>query len=172
MNNTFKQLVEKRYSCRNFSSQAIEKEKLEFVLDVVRMAPSACNLQPWQFVVVMQPAMLEKLHECYSRDWFRTAPCCIVALGNHQQAWHRPNDGKDHCDIDLAIAIDHLTLAAADNGLGTCWVCNFDAKKCAEIVELPTHLEVIALMPIGYPAENSIPEKKRNPLNEIVQFID
>ncbi len=168
----FRQLVEKRYSCRNFSSQMIEKEKLESIFDVVRLAPSACNLQPWQFMVVTRAEILTKLYECYYRDWFRTAPCCIVVLGNHEQAWHRPNDGKDHCDIDLAIAIDHLTLAATDNGLGTCWVCNFDALKCAEILELPHHLEAVALIPIGYPAENSIPEKKRKSLDEIVQFID
>ncbi len=167
-----KQLAENRYSCRHYSAQAVEKDTLKSIFEVVRLAPSACNLQPWQFVAVTEPKLLAQLQACYSRDWFRTAPCCIVALGNHEQSWKRPQDGKDHCDIDLAIAIDHLTLAAAEKELATCWICHFDAAKCAEILNLPKNIEAIALIPIGYPAEKSIPEKKRKSMEEIVKFID
>ena len=72
-------------------------------------------------------------------------------------------DGKDHCDVDLGIVVEHLALAAADLGLGTCWVCAFNAERCHKILDLPDNLEVIALLPLGYPAEATIPEKKSAP---------
>ena len=114
--------------------------------------------------------MRQAIAECYPREWIKTAPAFIVAVGNHSEAWHRPSDGKDHTDIDLAIAIEHLCLAATSLGLGTCWVCNFDAKKCAELLRLPESAEPVAILPIGYPAESLIPEKKRKPVDEIIQW--
>ena len=84
-------------------------------------------------------------------------------------SWIR-KDGKDHCDIDVAIAVDHMTLAATDLGLGTCWVCAFDAKKCHKVLELPENLEVIALLPMGYPMEESEPEKKRKSIKDMVSW--
>ncbi|NLI61622.1 MAG: nitroreductase, partial [Clostridiales bacterium] len=102
--------------------------------------------------------------------WLKQAPVIIVACGDHSQSWKR-GDGKDHCDIDVAIAIDHMTLAAAEEGLGTCWICAFDAELCHEILELPEDMEVIALLPIGYPQEESDEERhnrQRKPLDQIV----
>jgi len=91
---------------------------------VCAFGTSAVNFQPCVFYVVTDQVLLAQLQDCYNRDWFKTAPMCIVACGNHQQAWHRKLDGKDHTDIDVAIAVDHLTLAAVDMGLGSCWICN------------------------------------------------
>ncbi|NLC53759.1 MAG: nitroreductase, partial [Firmicutes bacterium] len=134
-----------------------------------RNAPSACNFQPWHFIVLTEEKIKSKVAETYPRDWFKKAPVVIVACGDHSVSWKRA-DGKDHCDVDLGIVIEHMALAAADLGLGTCWVCAFDAKRCHEILELPDNLEVIALLPLGYPDEERIPDKNRKPLEEIVTW--
>ncbi len=165
----FIDLVKNRFSVRGFQSRAVEREKLDVVLEAARFAPSAVNRQPWKFFVVTDANVLAALGETYTRDWFRSAPMCIVACGNHTEAWHRA-DGKDHCDIDVAIAVEHIVLAAAEQGLGTCWVCNFDAVKCAEILSLPVDVEPIALIPIGYASvENH--EKVRKSSDEIIEYI-
>ena len=94
----------------------------------------------------------------------------IVICGDHSTSWKRPSDGKDHCDIDIAICTEHLCLAATQMGLGTCWVCNFDARQCADILSLPPHIEPIVIVPIGYAKEPRVPEKSRKPLTEIIRW--
>lgn len=163
-------LARRRYALRNYSSRPVPDEVLRYILEVARMAPSAVNYQPWQFVVVRDGILLQQLRKVYHREWFDTAPCCIVVCGNHNESWHRASDGKDHCDIDIAIATEHIALAAAECGLGTCWVCNFDIEACAQLLQLPHGIEPMVLMPIGYPVNNEIPEKKRKSIDEIVQW--
>jgi nitroreductase len=95
-----------------------------------------------------------------------------VLCGNHSESWKRI-DGKDHCDVDIAIAADHMTLAATDLGLGTCWICNFDREACAGALALPDHMEPIVILSIGYPADKADPERhgsKRKTLEAIVHF--
>ena len=167
---TFRDLAEARFSLRNYDSRPIEQEKIDCLLECVRLAPSAVNFQPCVFYVVTDQALLAQLQDCYNRDWFKTAPMCIVAYGNHQQAWHRKLDGKDHTDIDVAIAVDHLTLAAVDMGLGSCWICNFDAQKCAQVLDLPEGVEPIAMVPIGYAATDEQPLKKRKSHDELFVY--
>ena len=163
----FLELTQKRYSVRCFQTKAVEPEKLEYVMQAVRNAPSACNRQPWLFYMVNDEEKLASLHQAYDREWFRTAPLCIVACGNHDESWHRQADGKDACDIDVAIAVTHLTLAAAEQGLGSCWICNFDTKKCAAALQLPANMEPVALIPIGYP-DTEQPEKSRKDFGQIL----
>lgn len=160
----------RRCSVRKYKEQAVEKEKLAQVLEAARIAPSAVNYQPWHFIVITKPAMIRKIAETYPAQWLSRAPAIIVACGDHGRSWKR-RDGKDHCDIDLAIAIDHITLACVEMGLGSCWVCAFDAARCHELLGLPEQLEVIALLPIGYP-DPAAPEavKTRKNLNEIVSW--
>lgn len=165
----FFELIKKRYSVRGFKNTAVELEKLKSVMEAARLAPSAVNFQPWKFFVITDRKILNELSKTYSREWFKTAPTCIVACGDHQTSWKR-SDGKDHCDIDVAIAVEHIMLAATELGLGTCWVCNFDAKMCAEILNLPKELEPVAMIPIGYPDIVAV-EKKRKPIEEIVEYI-
>ena len=166
----FLDLVTNQYSVRDFSSKPIEKEKIEYVLEAARLAPSAVNYQPLYFIVIQEEKGKEYLHTCYNREWFKTAPLYILICGNHDQSWKR-KDGKDFCDIDAAIAIEHIYLAAAEQGLGSCWVCNFDAEKCSELVELPAHVEPIAILPLGYENENAEKGlKKRKELQEIVRW--
>ena len=167
---SFKNIATQRYSVRNYSSKPIDEQILISVLEAAAIAPSAVNFQPWKMIVVTDQAILKQVQETYPRDWFKTAPACIVALGDHDRGWHRPADGKDHTDIDVAIAIDHLILAATEAGLGTCWVCHFKTGLISEIFDLPANLEPIALIPIGYAAEGSAPNKKRKPLDQLVSW--
>jgi|SRR6056297_1166943 len=166
----FQELAKRRYSCRNYLNQPVEDEKVVRVLDTARLAPSAKNLQPWHFVVIQEPDSLAKIISCYAGEWLKTAPMILVACGDHKGAWYR-SDGKNHTDIDLAIAIDHLTLAATDIGLATCWICNFDVMKCASILQLPEGVEPIAMIPLGYPADQPDTRRhqiKRKKLDELV----
>ncbi|MDW7674163.1 MAG: nitroreductase family protein [Bacillota bacterium] len=169
---SFLELAKRRYSVRKFKSKGVEEEKLKQVLEAGRLAPSAVNFQPVQFVVLQEEEIRQQVASTYSRDWLMGAPVIIVVCGDHQTAWRR-RDGKDHCDIDAAIAIDHMTLAAADLGLGTCWVCAFDSMSCSKVLGLPSNLEVIALIPLGYPADEvdiNCHEKMRKKLDEIVHW--
>jgi len=166
---SFIQLAKKRYSVRSYLDKPVEIEKILQVLEAARVAPSAVNKQTLHFIVVTNEDTKSKIADTYPRDWFKTAPVVIVVCGDHSLSWKR-NDGKDHCDIDAAIAIDHMTLAAADLGLGTCWVCAFDAKKCHEVLNLPENLEVIALLPMGYSADKAPENKKRRDISEMVSW--
>lgn len=166
---SFIDLALKRYSVRDYKATPVEKEKLYQVLEAGRIAPSAVNYQPWHFIVITDESVKSRVSECYARDWFKTVPAIIIVCGDHAKSWKR-KDGKDHCDLDAAIAVDHMTLAATELGLGTCWVCAFDAKRCHEVLGLPENLEAIAMMPIGYAADNQEPEKKRKSLADIVSW--
>ncbi|MDE6393734.1 MAG: nitroreductase family protein, partial [Duncaniella sp.] len=106
----------------------------------------------------------------YTRDWIKTAPEFIIACGVHDEAWHRQMDGKDHTDVDVSIAVEHLCLAATSLGLATCWVCNFDPEIIRRAFRLPEGMEPVAIIPIGFPAEpDVIPAKKRKAMDEIVR---
>lgn len=168
----FDEIARKRFSCRKYMDKVPERENLEKVLEAARIAPSAKNIQPWRFVVVQEKVLLDQIKACYKREWIQHVNTIIVAIGNHKTAWRR-RDGKGHVDIDLAIAIDHMTLAATEMGLATCWICMFDTWKCADILEIEDGEEAIALLPIGYPAVESNPnrhDKLRKPLNDIVSW--
>jgi nitroreductase len=166
---TFSDLVRSRYSVRAFQNRPVEREKLDAVLEAGRLAPSACNRQPWRFVVLETPEDRARLAACYGRDWFRTAPAAIVLCGLHAESWKR-GDGKDHADIDVAIAADHMTLAAAELGLGTCWICAFDPERLRKLLALPPDVEPIVLLPIGYPAAPPAEAHgRRKSLREVVQ---
>ena len=167
----FLDLVKKRYSVRSYEERQIENEKMEYIMECARLAPSAVNFQPWHFYVVTDSERLDALKSTYKREWIQSAPCIIVACANHEESWHRRSDNKDHADIDLAIAIEHLCLAAAEQGLGTCWVCNFDAALCHEVMAMPENVEPIALIPIGYTPDAEVPEKKRKTIEDICTYL-
>jgi len=168
----FLDLAKSRYSCRKYDNRSVEQEKLILILEAARVAPSAANCQPWHFIVIQDQECLKKIHSVYHREWFIDAPCVIVICGDHSQSWKR-KDGKDHSDIDIAIAVDHMTLQAAELGLGTCWICNFNNELCSELLNLPSNLEPAVILPIGYPLDSADQERhgtKRKPLKEIVSF--
>ncbi len=163
----FLELVKQRYSCRAYKPLGVEKEKLEYILECVRLAPSAVNKQPWCFRIVSKEEDKVRLQQCYNRDWFKTAPMYVVASVLHDEEWVR-SDGKHHGDIDIAIAVEHLCLAATEQGLAACWVCNFDAVLCKELFNLSDNEEPAVLIPLGY-AEDEVKPKNRKPIEAIVR---
>ncbi|WHH58852.1 nitroreductase family protein [Petroclostridium sp. X23] len=168
----FIELAKKRYSVRSYKNIPVEREKILEILEAGRVAPSAVNFQPLRFIVVQDEQVKKDIISTYPREWIKSAPAIIVICGDHSTAWRRA-DGKDHCDIDAAIAIDHMTLAAADLGLGTCWVCAFNSMQCHKILKLPSNLEVIALLPLGYPMDQADSERhsqKRKKIEDIVHW--
>ncbi len=166
----FLQLCRLRSSVRQYSSDPIPEDVLNYIMECVRLAPSAVNKQPWHFRLCTLEEDLQKLRACYKSPWFETAKYCFLVCCQKSEEWVRRFDGKPHGDIDVAIAVEHLCLAAAEQGLGTCWVCAFDAAECKRLFELPDNLEPVALVPIGYPQEGiEMPEKVRKPMSEIFE---
>lgn len=163
------ELITKRFSVRSYTSKKVDRSVILEILEAAHLAPSAVNFQPWYFIVIDEPEALSSIHEVYPRNWFREAPVCIVVCVDHSQSWKRKSDGKDFADVDAAIAIDHLILKATDLGFGTCWVCNFDAEMARQKLELPDHIEPIALVPLGYTTAEA-PVKMRKDLSEIVHW--
>ena len=161
--------IQERFSVRNFHQREVPHEVIAEILNLAGQAPSAVNFQPWHFIVVTEKGRLESLWKVYHRQWIQSAPVIIVACINHRESWKRGSDGHDFGEVDVAIAVDHLTLAATDKGLGTCWVCNFDVPGCKKVLELPDHLEPLALIPLGFP-DTTAPPKKRKPLSDIVSW--
>ena len=164
----FLELVKNRYSCRAYKSLNVEKEKLDYILECVRLAPSAVNRQPWRFHIVCQEEEKAKLQQCYNREWFATAPMYVIASVLHDEEWVR-SDGKHHGDIDIAIAVEHLCLAATELGLAACWVCNFDVELCKTLFNLPENEEPAVLIPLGYAAGGAKADRQRKPMEAIVK---
>ncbi|MCW3804185.1 nitroreductase family protein [Plebeiibacterium marinum] len=166
----FKELMKSRYAVREYFENKVDRTLLKEVVNAGRLAPSAANRQPWQFVVVDDDVLLAKLKDSYQREWFGKVPNLIIIYGNHEESWKRPYDNKDHCDIDVAIAVDHMTLMATELGLGTCWVCHFDKDIINSVIENKKGFEPIAILTIGYPVDNTAPIKKRKNLDEVLSF--
>lgn len=165
---SFLELAGKRYSVRAYKPDPVEEEKLQQVLEAARLAPTACNLQPFQFIVIHTRGREAELRRIYGSSWFVQAPVVICACGIPSESWVR-RDGKNYCEVDVTIAMDHLILAAADLGLGTCWVGAFNPDAAREILGLPDDVEPIAFTPLGYPADQP-GYKNRNPLDELVRY--
>lgn len=169
---TLKALSEARFAVRSYTSEAVSEEQLEYIMECARLAPSAVNLQPWHFYVVTKQEDREKVQRCYDREWFKTAPMYIICCIRHDEAWVRKSDEKEHGNIDIAIATEHICLAATEQGLGTCWVCNFDAKLCHELFALHQDEEAAVLIPIGHPAADAEQKgKHRKAMAEIVTVL-
>lgn len=167
----FLDLVTKRYSCRNYLPMPISRDILKSVITTAQLAPSACNLQPWEFIILDTPEACEAAHNSYNREWVKSAPAFIIACGNHDKAWHRTSDNKDHTDVDISIAIEHICLAASSLELGTCWICNFDVALLKKQLNIPENIEPIAIIPIGYPDKDAtIPSKNRKNIEDIIKW--
>ena len=159
--------IEKRYSVRSYQDRQVEQDKLDRILNAGRIAPSANNKQDWKFVVTRSGERREALSKAADQPFIAQAPVIIAAISTNP-------DRMMHCGVpagpvDCAIAIDHMTLAAVAEGLGTCWLGHFDQDACCELLGVPAGAKIIELFTLGYPA-GSPREKSRKAMEEVVCY--
>lgn len=170
----FSDLIHSRESVRNYDpDRPVPPEILTRILDAGRLAPSACNQQPWKFIVISSQGMREKAGKCYPRDWFKDAPHIIVIAGLKDQAWVRKYDSYNSIETDLAIAMTHLILAAENEGVATCWIEAYDPVLLREALKIPENQVIFGITPLGYPKTGYKKSgiKQRKPLDTIVEFL-
>jgi nitroreductase len=161
-------LIKNRYSVRAYKTDPVDKVTLDKILEAARLAPTAANRQPFQLIVVNTAGRENELLKIYGRKWFVQAPLLICACGVPRYSWVR-NDRRRYLDVDVAIVMDHLILAATDLGLGTCWVAAFNEPAARQILNLPDEVEPLIFTPLGYPADTPA-VKERKPITELVRY--
>lgn len=169
----FQQLINSRYSVRSFSDKAIEDEKLAIILEAAKVAPTACNKQPQKLYVLKSEEAIEKL-KANSRFVFG-AKTAIIFTSDKNDEWVNPFTEQYHTgDIDCSIACTHVMLQAWELGIGSCWVGYFDPEKIRQAFLIPENEKIIAILPLGYPAEDSRPapaHTKFRPMQDMIRYI-
>jgi nitroreductase len=165
----FQELIRLRYSVRAYRPEPVSEEALGRILEAGRLAPTAANRQPFRIVVLHTAGRKDALGRVYRRQWFAQAPLVLCVCGVPDEAWVR-QDGRSHLDIDAAIVMDHLILAATDEGLGTCWIANFDVAAAQEVFGVRADEVPLLLTTLGHAADQPKP-KERKKLDELVRRI-
>ena len=160
-------IIEKRRSVRAYLDKPIPEDVLNRVLEAARLAPSANNRQERKFIIVKDKSQKEKLTQTATQDFLKQAPVIIAAVG-------ATPDKIMTCDIpadpvDVTIAVDHITLAAVGEGLGTCWIGAFSQEKACQLLNIPKTHKIVILITLGYPADTP-KEKDRKPLKDIICY--
>ena len=170
----FMDVVKARKSVRSYADKDVEEEKLQRILEAVRLAPSCANRQCVNYIVVRNKAKIAGVSGILN-SWLKQAPVLLAACANPCESGSRNN--MDYFLVDVGISMQQLVLAATDLGLGTCWIGAFDEAKAKKALEVPDSVKVVALTPLGYPAEEGsrtkigkklISASKRKPVEEIV----
>ena len=144
--------IRNRRSVRAYDSRAIPDDVADQMREALRLAPSACNFQPWRFVWVTDPDTKNRLAAAAKNQTFiAQAPVVVVGCGLPDDAYKQMGGSNNSVTIDLAIALDHLTLAAAEAGLGTCWIGAFSEPEVKNVLNVPASMTVVAMTPLGYP---------------------
>ena len=160
--------IKSRRSIRSYKDKPVEDEKLKAVLEAARLSPSASNRQERKFIVITDKAMRDKLIDIANGQQFvGQAPVVIVACAT--LASHIMPCGEPSYPVDTAIAVDHITLAAVEQGLGTCWIGAFKQDEVKKLLGIPENVRVVALLPLGYPDGIPDPRPRKN-LDEIVNY--
>lgn len=163
-----KKAIKNRYSVRSYKDKEIPQEKLELVLEAGRLAPSGHNSQEWKFIVVTDEDTRQKLaRAAKGQDFVAEAPVVIAAVGTDPD--HIMSCGVPAYAVDVAIAVDHMTLQATEVGLGTCWIGAFDQKEVKNVISMPEDCKVVALLPLGYP-ESKPGKKSRKDFEQVISF--
>ena len=162
----FLELAKKRYSVRAYKSTPVEDEKLKYILEAARMAPTGSNQQAFQLIVVHTKGREEELRRIYDKDWFVQAPIiiCACATTSPGQSY---DEGRSYRNV--AIVMDHLILAATNLGLGTCWIGAFDPKTARDIWGLPGEVKPIVFATVGYSDDEPRP-KVRKSIDELIRY--
>jgi nitroreductase len=168
----FMQLITNRYSVRKFDCKQVEKEKLLSILEAGRLAPTACNYQPYKVLALETPTGIEKLRKGNLHIY--ESPAALIICADHEHTWKRITDGHDYADIDATIVTDHMMLAAAELGLGSIWIGAFDPDNLRTVFNIPHNFEPVNILLIGYPAGgadvHTRNDKRRKPLEETVVY--
>ncbi len=165
----FYDVIKARRSIRGYQSTPIPESVLQRIGEAVNLAPSACNIQPWKFLIVKNHEFKERICKVYTPKWLAQAPAIAVVFGNSEICWKRL-DGQPIIDVDAAIAMEHLMLAATAEGLGTCWVCAYDVTAMNEALKVTAPWNVIAISPLGYPAVKAGP-LVRKPIDDVFEIM-
>jgi nitroreductase len=173
----FMDAVANRKSCRSYSSQEVEEEKLNKILEAARLAPSWANKQCCKYIVVKDKAKIEAMAGVL-KSWMKQVPVVVAACADPKDSGSR--NGIDYFLVDVGISMQQLILAATDFGLGTCWIGAFDEAKIKKLLDVPANVKVVALTPIGYPADKEgfggklaktlIGSGKRKPFEDMVHW--
>jgi nitroreductase len=161
--------IKTRKSVRAYMDRPVEEDKLSVILEAGRLAPSASNRQEWRFVIVRETETRKKIAQAAGNQEF-IAEAAVVIVACAETDERVMMCGQACYPIDVAIALDHITLAAVELGLGTCWIGHFDEAEVKKILGIPDAIHVVELMPLGYPANPSTVEKNRLPLSNIVKY--
>jgi nitroreductase len=171
----FMDVVASRKSVRGYADRKVEEEKLAEVLEAARLAPSWANKQCCKYVVIRDRAKMKELSGGIN-PWLKQAPVVLAACADPADSGSR--NGMDYYLVDVGISMQQLVLAATDLGLGTCWIGAFDEAKVKKLLQVPENVKVVALTPVGYPAENEglrsklarrfVAADKRKPIEEMV----
>lgn len=154
----FLTLAKERYSVRKFDSRPVEQQKIDSILRVAQLAPTAKNNQPQRILVIRGEKALAKLKECTPSHF--NAPLAFLICADKLCAWERPYDGKSSAEIDASIAASHMMLQAQDLGLGSTWVMYFEPNQMRTAYRIPAHFEPVALLVMGYPAADAEPSER------------
>lgn len=167
-------LIKTRRSVREYKSDPIPRGMLETLLEAMRWAPSAANMQPWFFYAVNNREKIEALAAATSgQDFVGQAPLVFVICTDPERSGKLLGDrGRNfYCLQDTALAAQNLAMVAHANGLGTCWVGSFNEDAVRAVLEIPEHLNPVAIVPCGYPASDAPAPPERRPLDEICKIL-
>ena len=157
----FQALIRARYSVRAYRPDPVDEDKLARVLEAARMAPTAANRQAFRVLVIPTKGREAELARIYPREWFSQAPLLLAVCAVPSEGWVRKHDGWNAAEVDATIAMTHIVLAAAEEGLGTCWVAAFDPVAAREVLGLPPDVIPSAFTPLGCAADAEPPKKRR-----------
>ncbi len=172
------ELIQSRQSDRNYIERPVEKEKIERIIEAGRLAPSACNAQPWRFIVVTEPELTNKIAIAASakllgmNSFVNQAPAQIIVVREKANISSRIGatvKNKDYSLIDIGIASENICLQARAEGLGTCMIGWFDEKEVRKILHIPSSKRVELIITLGYPGKETR-EKKRKSVEEIASW--
>ena len=160
-------VIENRRSIRKYKQKSVDKEKILKIFETTRLSPSAMNLQPYGFVIISKNNVIKEISSACNQEW--EAPIIVAVCALPGQAWVR-DDGEEYWKADAAIAMSNISLAAYNLGLGTCWIVAFNEEKVKKILGVDSKARVVAMTPLGYPAENKGPVTKRKTLDELLHY--
>lgn len=170
----FLELCRRRHACRAYKPEAVPQEDLDYICECARLAPSARNTQSWRFIVATQEDydVVEAISAAYGREWASAAPAFVIVCGEPCQAWVRPADGVNHMMVDAGIVSEQICLAAASRGLGSVIICNYDPVILSALLGLPAGTVPYAVIPLGYPASEAVPEKNRKEWTDLLVNLE